>query len=121
HNVLDLAQHAQTQWRPRIQAGSKLADHSGLQHQLVADDFGFGRDLLAGMKVELRQTHGRGSCRGIGHSATEPSPVAAADFAQVSPDEAVGVQWTLIAASASCCCALRCSASIALSGLPSPS
>ena len=52
-----LAQHAQAQRRPGVQAGGQLADHAGAQHQLVADQFGVGRGFLGGAEMELRQAH----------------------------------------------------------------
>jgi len=61
HDVLDLAQHAQAQRRPGVDAGGELAQHAGLEHQLVADDLGVGGGFLAGAKVELRQAHRHGS------------------------------------------------------------
>src|SRR5699024_7226410 len=44
-NRLDAAQYFKPQRRPGIQAGSELADHAGTQHQLVADNFGVGRNF----------------------------------------------------------------------------
>src|SRR4249919_2092869 len=70
HRALDLAQHAQAQRAPRVQAGGELADHAGLEHQLVADDLGLGGGFLAGVEVELRQAHRRGvHAKGSGHFA----------------------------------------------------
>ena len=57
HDVLDLAQHAQAQRHPGEQAGRKAPDQAGPQHQLVADDFGIGRDFLERGQPEFRKTH----------------------------------------------------------------
>ena len=73
---LDLAQHAQAQRRPRVEPGGELADHAGLQHQLVADDFGVGGRFLAGAEMELRQAHRRTATnragRSLCHAAQSP-------------------------------------------------
>src|SRR5690606_12589345 len=66
HHRFDLAQHAQPQRRPGVQAGGELADHAGLEHQLVADDLGVGGGFLFGAEVELRKAHGRGRGRKAG-------------------------------------------------------
>jgi hypothetical protein len=63
HCAFDLAQHAQAQRGPGVQAGRELADHAGLEHQLVADDLGVGRGFLGSVEVELRQAHRRGFTR----------------------------------------------------------
>ena len=57
HHALDLAQHAQAQRGPRVQAGGELADHAGAQHQLVADQLGVGRGFLGGTQVEPGKAH----------------------------------------------------------------
>ena len=46
HDLLDLAQHAQADRQPGVDAGGGLADQPGAQHQLVADDLGVGRAFL---------------------------------------------------------------------------
>ena len=45
---LDLAQYAQAERQPAVNAGGLFADHAGTQHQLVADDFGIGRCFFQG-------------------------------------------------------------------------
>ncbi len=42
-DTADLMQHPQTQRQPGVKSGGKTADHTGPQHQLMADDFGIGR------------------------------------------------------------------------------
>ena len=63
HDGLDLAQHAQAQRRPGVDAGGELADHAGAQHQPVAGDLGVGGDFLDGGEMELAQAHAIGPCR----------------------------------------------------------
>ena len=46
HDAFDLAQHAQAERQPGVDAGGGLADQAGAEHQLVADDLGVGRTLL---------------------------------------------------------------------------
>ena len=57
HHGLHLAQHAQAQRRPGVQAGGQAPQHARLEHQLVAGDLGVGRGFLDGAEVELRQAH----------------------------------------------------------------
>jgi len=57
HDLLDLAQHAQAQRRPRVDARRELAHHAGAQHQLVADDLGVARHFLDRGEVESGKTH----------------------------------------------------------------
>jgi hypothetical protein len=59
HDRLHLAQHAQAQGRPGVEAGGKLADHAGAQHQPVAGDLGVAGDFTGGVEVERGQAHGR--------------------------------------------------------------
>ena len=59
-DVLDLAQHAQAERRPGVQAGGELADHAGAQHQPMADDLGIAGGFLRGIQVELGQAHSAG-------------------------------------------------------------
>ena len=63
HDALDLAQHAQAQRTPGVQAGGQPADHAGAQHQAMAGDLGVGRDLLDGGQVELAEAHA--GCSGV--------------------------------------------------------
>ena len=57
HDGLDLAQYAQAQWRPGVDAGGELADHARAQHQPMAGDLGIGGDFTAGIEMELREAH----------------------------------------------------------------
>ncbi len=62
-DALDLAQHAQAQRHPGVEARAEAADQTGAEHQLVRDQFGFvGRFLERGDK-ELRAAHGDTSGR----------------------------------------------------------
>ena len=45
HDLLDLAQHAQSQRQPAVDAGARLPDHAGAQHQPVRGDLRLGRVL----------------------------------------------------------------------------
>ena len=38
HDVLDLLQHAEAHWQPRINARTRLANEPRAQHQLMRDD-----------------------------------------------------------------------------------
>ncbi len=40
HHIFDLAQYAQSQWKPAVEPGGEFANETGSQHQLVADDLG---------------------------------------------------------------------------------
>ena len=60
HDLLDLAQHAQTQRQPGVDAGGLLLDHAGAQHQLVRDDLRVRRRFLQRGQEIARQAHGRG-------------------------------------------------------------
>ena len=52
HNIFQLAQHFEAQRQPRINPGGGLFDHSGAQHQPVADDLSLSRVFLEnGQKV----------------------------------------------------------------------
>ena len=44
--------------QPGVDAGGEAADQAGPQHELVADDLGFGRGFLEGVDRVLGQTHG---------------------------------------------------------------
>ncbi len=57
HDLLDLAQHLETQRQPGIDAGAGLADHAGPQHETVRDDLRLGGVLLERGKEILRQSH----------------------------------------------------------------
>ena len=46
HDGFDLAQHAQPDGHPRVQTGAETADEARAQHELVADEFGFGGCFL---------------------------------------------------------------------------
>jgi hypothetical protein len=50
---LDLAQGAQAQGHPGVDAAGEAFDQAGTHHQLVADDFGVGRGFLEGGEEEL--------------------------------------------------------------------
>ncbi len=41
NDLLDFADHAETEWKIGIDAGCYLSDQSGTQHQSVADGFRF--------------------------------------------------------------------------------
>ena len=57
HDVLDLAQHAQAERHPGVQAAGQLLDVTGAHHQLVAGQFGFRGGFLEGGDKELRNAH----------------------------------------------------------------
>ncbi len=59
HHGFDLAQHAQAERGPGVDAGRQLADHAGTQHQLVAGDLGVGGNFLDGVQMETGQAHDR--------------------------------------------------------------
>jgi len=61
HDLLDLAQHLQTQRQPGVDACCLLLDHAGAQHQLVRDDLGVRRSFLQRGQEKARQAHGRES------------------------------------------------------------
>src|SRR5690606_27966715 len=126
HDFLHLAQHTQAQRGPGVQAGGELADHAGLEHQLVAGELGFGGDFLAGTEMELRQAHGgeaEPGGRPFWHDPVIPARCTRprARGCRCQPAEAGVLQWTRIDASASWSCACRCAASSSPSGMPSPS
>jgi hypothetical protein len=52
-----LAQHAQSQWQPGVEARGQLADQPGAQHQLMADHFGVGGGLFLGGNQEIAGSH----------------------------------------------------------------
>ena len=58
HDVLDLAQRAQTERQPGVNAGGELADHAGAQHQSMADGLGLGRGFADGGEQESGDAHG---------------------------------------------------------------
>ena len=62
---LDLAQHAQAQRQPRVQAGGETADQAGAQHQLVAHHLGVGGNVPQGIDRVGRKSH-RDSVPGCG-------------------------------------------------------
>ena len=45
HDLLHLPEHLKAQGQPSIDAGARLADHAGAQHQLVGGDLGLARHL----------------------------------------------------------------------------
>ena len=45
-DVFNFAQHAQAERHPGVDAAGQAFDQAGPQHELVADDFGFGRSFL---------------------------------------------------------------------------
>ena len=57
YDGLDLAQHAQAKRQPAVDPCGLLADHTGAQHQLVADDLGVGRGFFQGAKRKLGKAH----------------------------------------------------------------
>ena len=48
HHLLDLAQHAMAQRQPAVNAGARLPDHAGAQHEPVRRDLRLGRVLSQG-------------------------------------------------------------------------
>ena len=64
-----LAQHAQAQWRPGVEARGQAPDQAGTQHQPMAGDLGVGGDFTGGVQVESRQAHGSASAGRAGHCA----------------------------------------------------
>ncbi len=57
HDLLDLADHAQTHGHIRIEARAKLLDHAGTHHQLVRDDLRVGGGFLERGNEELGRFH----------------------------------------------------------------
>ena len=64
NDALDVLQDAQPERQPAIDAGARLPDHAGAQHQPMRHDLGLFRILLKDRKQETRQSHGH--TRGIG-------------------------------------------------------
>ena len=60
HDALDVAQHAQAERQPGIDAGAGLADQAGAQHQAVRHDLRLGRILLQGRQEILAHAHAIG-------------------------------------------------------------
>jgi hypothetical protein len=58
HDLLDPLQDVEAERQPRINAGRRLADHPGAQHQPMRDDLRFGRVFAQQRQKILRQTHG---------------------------------------------------------------
>ncbi|KAG0928608.1 hypothetical protein G6F31_017657 [Rhizopus arrhizus] len=58
-DAFNLAQHAQAQRRPGVQARCQLADHARTQHQPVAGQLGVAGGFLGGVQVELGEAHRR--------------------------------------------------------------
>ncbi len=58
HDLLDLLQHLVAQRQPGIDAGARLADHAGAQHQPVRDDLRLGGRLLQGREEIAGKAHG---------------------------------------------------------------
>ena len=48
HHLLDLAKHSMAQRQPTVDAGARLPDHAGAQHEPVRDDLRLGRVLSQG-------------------------------------------------------------------------
>ena len=48
HHLLDLAQYPMAERQPAINAGARLPDHAGAQHEPVRDDLRLGRVLSQG-------------------------------------------------------------------------
>ena len=65
-DLLDLAQRAQTERRPGVDAGGEAADEPRSQHELVADDLGFGGRLLGGVDRVSGPAHVQARGRGSG-------------------------------------------------------
>ena len=63
HDVFHLAQHFQAQRHPAVKAAAQALDQAGAQHQLVADQFGFGGCFLEGGEKKLGYAHGISSNR----------------------------------------------------------
>jgi hypothetical protein len=55
--ALHLAQHAQAQRHPGVDPASQPLDHSGAQHQLVADHLSVGRRLLERRQEKTGSAH----------------------------------------------------------------
>ena len=59
HDLLDLAQDAEAKRQPGIDAGARLADQPGPQHQPVRDDLGF-LGIVAEQRQEIAaEAHGQ--------------------------------------------------------------
>ena len=58
HDLLDLLEHAEAQRQPGIDAGARLADHAGAQHQLVRDDLRLVRRLAQDGQEIAGEAHG---------------------------------------------------------------
>ena len=56
-DLLDPAQHLVAERQPRIDAGARLPDHAGAQHQPVAGDLRLGRRLAQDRQEVLGQAH----------------------------------------------------------------
>ncbi|MNV86647.1 hypothetical protein D3C71_1806980 [compost metagenome] len=65
HDAFDLAQNAQAQRQPGVDAGGLLFDHAGAQHQLVRHDLGVGRGFFEGRQEVARQAHVRISAKSV--------------------------------------------------------
>ena len=57
HHLLHLLEHTKPQGRPAINAGSGLPDHTGAQHQLMTNHFGFRRSFLLSGQPKSGETH----------------------------------------------------------------
>jgi hypothetical protein len=57
-DLLDLAQTAQAEGCPGVDAGGESADETGAQHQLMADDLRFGRGFFRGIDRISGPAHG---------------------------------------------------------------
>ncbi len=57
YDPFHVVQDADTQRQPGIQAGGKLADQAGANHQLVAGDLGIGRCFFDGIERKLGSAH----------------------------------------------------------------
>ena len=58
HDAFDLAQHAQAQRQPGVDARSELANHAGAHHQFMAHDLGIARGVTQGGNEDLAYAHG---------------------------------------------------------------
>ena len=58
NDVFNLAQYAQAERHPGVDAGSGALDVAGAQHHFLADDLGVCRGFLQSGEKELRSAHG---------------------------------------------------------------
>ena len=84
HDLLDLAQHPEPERQPRIDAGARLANHAGPQHQPVRDDFRFLRIVAQERQEIAAETHGQ-LLRALGRMRVAP-PMETSHALRKEPD-----------------------------------